>query len=164
MVLPRSLRRLVLTVHLVAAVGWIGALLAYLALTFTARGGRDAADVRAAFIAMELTGRYALVPLAVTALVSGVVLSLATRWGLFRHYWTVIALVLTAVCTAVLVLNMRTVSARAELARQADDSALGRIEADLLHPGVGLALLTVIMVLNVYKPQGMTRYGWRNRA
>lgn len=163
MLMPRPLRRLVLTVHLTASVGWIGALLAYLALTFTARSSQDARDVRAAFVAMELTGDYALVPLAVTALGTGIVLSLATPWGLVRHYWTVIALVLTTVCTVVLILNMRTVSARADLARESDEASLGRVEADLLHPGVGLALLMAVMVLNVYKPQGLTRYGWRRQ-
>jgi hypothetical protein len=34
---------------------------------------------------------------------------------------------------------------------------------DLFHPGVGLLVLLVITVLNVYKPRGMTRYGWRKQ-
>jgi hypothetical protein len=36
-------------------------------------------------------------------------------------------------------------------------SALG---STLLHSVGGKVVLLVILVLNVYKPQGMTRYGW----
>jgi hypothetical protein len=51
-----GLRKLVLTAHLVASVGWVGAVLAYLALGLAARATTDAQTVRAAWIAMELTG------------------------------------------------------------------------------------------------------------
>jgi hypothetical protein len=49
----------------------------------------------------------------------------------------------------------------ADAAREADAAELGELGGDLLHPGVGLLLLLVITALNVYKPRGMTRYGWR---
>lgn len=39
-----------------------------------------------------------------------------------------------------------------------DLSALG---STLIHSVGGPAVLLVILVLNVYKPRGMTRYGWR---
>ena len=58
---------------------------------------------------------------------------------------------------------MPTVSSLAGVARAADDADLGGLGGDLLHPGVGLLVLLVIMVLNVYKPPGMTPYGWRKQ-
>ena len=54
-----------------------------------------------------------------------------------------------------------TVSALADVAREADGAALGGLGGDLFHPGVGLLVLLVITVLNVYKPRGLTPYGWR---
>ena len=33
----------------------------------------------------------------------------------------------------------------------------------LLHSVGGLVVLLVVHVLNVYKPQGVTRYGWRKQ-
>ncbi len=37
------------------------------------------------------------------------------------------------------------------------------LRSELLHAGVGLLVLLVIQVLNVYKPRGMTPYGWRKQ-
>ena len=157
------LRKLVLAVHLTSSVGWIGAVVAYLALGLSAVTGRDAQTVRAAWIAMELTGWSVIVPLALAALLTGLVMSLGTPWGLFRHYWVLISLVLTIVATVVLLLHMPTVSHLAGVARAADAADLGRLGGDLLHPGAGLLVLLVITGLNVYKPRGMTPYGWRKQ-
>ncbi|MQA92394.1 MAG: DUF2269 domain-containing protein [Gemmatimonas sp.] len=161
MILPPGLRKFALTAHLTSSVGWIGAAVAYLALGVSAVTSQDAQTVRAAWIAMELTGWFAIVPLALAALLTGIVISLGTPWGLFRHYWVLFTLVLTILSTIVLLLHMPTVSSLAEVAREADGAALGGLGGDLLHAGGGLLVLLAITVLNVYKPRGMTRYGWR---
>jgi hypothetical protein len=158
-----GVRKFALTVHLTCSVGWIGAVAAYLALGLAAVTSSDAPTVRAAWIAMDLTGWWAIVPLAIAALLTGLVMSLGTHWGLFRHYWVLISLVLTVVSTVVLLLHMPTVSAMTTLARNADEAGLRALGGDLLHPGVGLAVLLAITVLNVYKPSGVTRYGWRKQ-
>lgn len=159
---PRT-RKLALTVHLVASVGWIGALLVYLALGVSAVTSQNGQTVRAAWIAMELTGWFVIVPLALATLMTGLVMSLGTPWGLFRHYWTLIALVLTLVSTGVLLMHMPDVSSLADSARQANGADLRGFGGDLLHPGIGLAVLLVITLLNVYKPRGMTRHGQRKQ-
>ncbi|MCA1672578.1 MAG: DUF2269 domain-containing protein, partial [Actinobacteria bacterium] len=120
--------------------------------------------VRGAWIAMELTGWYVILPLAIASLLSGLVMALGTRWGLFRHYWVVFSLVLTILAAVVLGLHMPTVSSMADMARSADGPTLDELGGDLLHPGVGLVILLVIQVLNVYKPRGMTRYGRRKQG
>ena len=163
MTMTPSLRKLALTAHLTFSVGWIGAVVAYLALGVAALTSQDAQTVRAAWIAMELTGWFAIVPLALAALLTGVVISLGTPWGLFRHYWVVITLLLTVLATAVLLLHMPTVSFLTDVAREAEATELARLGGDLFHPGAGLLVLLVIMGLNVYKPRGMTRYGWRKQ-
>jgi hypothetical protein len=163
MTMTPGLRRFALAAHLTVSVGWIGAVVAYLALGVAAVTSRDAQTVRAAWIAMEVTGWYAIVPLALAALLTGLVLSLGTPWGLFRHYWVLITLVLTTFATVVLLLHMPTVSALADVAREADGAGLGGLGGDLPHPGVGLLVLLVITGLNVYKPRGLTPYGWRKQ-
>jgi hypothetical protein len=161
MTMTPGLRKLALTVHLTASVGWIGAVIAYLALGVTALTSPEAQTVRAAWIGMDLTGWYVIVPLAFGSLLTGLVMSLGTPWGLFRHYWVLITLVLTVFCTVILLAHMRTVSALASMAREPEGAHLGHLGGDLLHPGVGLVVLLVIMALNVYKPRGLTPYGWR---
>jgi hypothetical protein len=58
---------------------------------------------------------------------------------------------------------MPTVSVLADVAREADGTGLTGLGGDLLHPGVGLLVLLVITGLNVYKPRGLTPYGWRKQ-
>jgi hypothetical protein len=158
-----GLRKLTLAAHLTVSVGWIGAVLAYLVLGVAAATSQDAQTVRGAWIAMELTGWYAIVPLALAALLTGLVMALGSSWGLFRHYWVLISLVLTVLATVVLLLHMPTVSSLADVAREADGADLGGYGGDLVHSGLGLVVLLVITVLNVYKPRGLTRYGWRKQ-
>ena len=159
---PR-LRKLTLAVHLTFSVGWIGAVIAYLALGVAAVTTDDLQAVRSAWIGMEVIGWYAIVPLALSSLLTGLVMALGTKWGLFRHYWVVISFVLTVFATTVLLLHMPTVTETAEVARDADPATLESLGGDLFHPGVGLVLLLVVQVLNIYKPPGLTRYGWRKQ-
>ena len=158
-----GLRKFALIVHLVFSVGWIGAVVVYLVLGISAVTSKDTQTVRAAWIALELTGWSAIVPLALGSLVTGLVMALGTPWGLFRYYWVLITLVLTVFSTVILLLHMPTVSALAHVAREADGAVLGGLGGDLFHPGVGLLVLLVITVLNVYKPRGLTPYGWRKQ-
>ncbi len=163
MIMAPSVRKFVLSIHLVCSVGWIGAVVGYLVLGVSAVTSRNAQTVRAAWIAMDLTGWSAIVPLAIGSLLTGLVISLGTPWGLFRYYWVLITLTLTIFATAILLLHMPGVSSLAQVAREADDTALRGLGGDLFHPGVGLLVLLVITVLNVFKPRGMTRYGWRKQ-
>ena len=156
-----GVRRFALGAHLSFSVGWIGAALAYLGRGVAAQASSDAPTVRAAWIGMELVGWYVIVPLAVTSLVSGLVMALGTRWGLLRHYWVLFSFALTVFATAVLLLHMPTVSSTADVARDADPAGLVALGGDLVHPGIGLVVLIVVLVLNLYKPRGLTGYGRR---
>jgi hypothetical protein len=157
-------RKFVLTLHLTTSLGWIGAVVAYVALGVSAVTTPDAQIVRGAWIAMELTGWSVIVPLSLASLGTGVVISLGTPWGLFRHYWVVISLALTLFATVILVLHMPDVSAMATMVRQSDDASLaGGHGGDLFHAIGGLLVLLVVTALNIYKPQGLTTYGWRKQ-
>jgi len=164
MMMPTGVRRVALSVHVICSVGWIGAAVAYLALGVAAEASRRPQTVRAAWIAMELTGWYVIVPLAVLALLTGLVMSWGTSWGLLRHYWVLFALGLTTVSLVVLLLHMPTVSAMAQLARTAGDSVVATFGGDILHPALGVLVLVVVAVLNVVKPRGLTRYGRHQQA
>ncbi len=163
MTMAPGLRKFALAIHLAFSLGWIGAVVAYLALGVSAVTTKDLQTVRAAWIALELTGWRAVVPLALGSLLTGLILSLGTPWGLFRYYWVLITLALTVSCTVILLLHMPTVSSTAHMARKADGSVLGMLGGDLLHPSLGLLVLLVITGLNVYKPRGLTPYGWRKQ-
>jgi hypothetical protein len=162
---PR-LRKFALTAHVTFSVGWLGAVAGFLALAIAGLTSEDAQMVRAAYLAMELTGWFVIVPLSLAALLSGLVQSLGTEWGLFRHYWVLVKLLITILSTILLLVHMQPTSRLAGLAAETTLSS-----ADLLGMRIqlvadaGAALLALLMAttLAVYKPRGMTRYGWRKQ-
>ena len=159
--MPPRLRKAVLTMHVVTSMGWLGAVLAYIALDVTAVASSDTARIRAAYLAMELTITYAIVPLALASVIIGIVNALGTSWGLFRHYWVLVKLLLTLVATTVLLLEMQTTRSLAEAAGSGADP-LG-LPGTLPHSIGGLVVLLVVTILSIYKPSGLTRYGWRKQ-
>jgi hypothetical protein len=162
-----GLRKFMLTVHVTVSVGWIGALVAYLALVVAVLTSQDDQTFRAAWIAMAWTGWYAIVPLALASLLTGLVVSLGTKWGLFRHYWVLFSLVLTIASIPILVRELQIVSYLAGVAAGTDSAAVGVLRGlageAVPHPTVGLLVLLVIQVLNMYKPRALTPYGWRKQ-
>jgi hypothetical protein len=161
--MPPGLRTFALTAHVAASVGWLGAVVAYLSLVVAALASQDAQTVRAAWIAMNVIGWYVIVPLGLASLLTGLVQALGTPWGLFRHYWVIVKLLLTVVATTVLLLHMPTVSHFAGVAAEAGDAGFGGLRGELLHAGGGLVVLLATTTLSVYKPRGMTPYGWRKQ-
>jgi len=160
MTMTPPLRKLAFTAHVVTAVGWLGAAIAYAGLVVAALRSRDAQVVRAAYVAIDPITWFAIVPLAFASLITGLVQALGTRWGLFRHYWVLYKLVLTVFATLVLLGNTRTVKALAADAAGADVRGL---QGQLIHAAGGVLVLLLTAVLAVYKPRGMTRYGWRKQ-
>ena len=165
--LPAALRKAGLTAHVLCSVGWIGAVLVFLALGIAAVHSDDTELARGAYLVMEWAGWAVLVPLAVGSVLTGLVQSLATPWGLFRHYWVIIKLVLAVVATVVLIAYTETLTVFAEVAAREPfgihDLESLRGPSVLLHSSAALALLLTATVLAIYKPQGLTRYGQRRR-
>jgi len=161
---PR-LRKSTLAAHLTVSVGWIGAVAAYIALDIAAATGRSAQTLRVAYLGMDWIARYVIVPLSLASLLTGLVVSLGTKWGLFRHYWVLISLILTTFATVVLLSETRTISFFGDMAADPTTSGddLRALGSTLVHSVGGTVVLLVILVLNVYKPKGMTRYGWRKQ-
>jgi hypothetical protein len=157
---PR-LRKFVLTVHVSSSVGWLGAVGGSLALAVAGLTSQDAERVRAVYVALELTGWFVLVPLSLASLLTGIVQSLGTKWGLFRHYWVLAKLVINLLATIILLLYTQTLSSLADVAR--DTTQVTGDPSPVLHAGAGLLLLLGATALAVYKPRGLTRYGQRKQ-
>jgi hypothetical protein len=165
MIMKPRLRKFALAAHITLSVGWIGAVAGYIALDVTAATSQDARALRAAYLAMELIAWYVIVPLALASLLTGLIMSLGTKWGLFRNYWVLISLLLTIIATFVLLVETQTISYFADIAAKPTTSNddLRALGSTLVHSVGGTVVLLVILMLNVYKPRGMTRYGWRKQ-
>lgn len=162
MIMTPRLRKLALVAHVASSVGWLGAVAVFLALAFIGLTSEDAQTVRGVYVVMEPAARLALVPLALASLLTGLVQSLGTTWGLFRHYWVLFKLFITVFATGILLMYMGTFRYMAAMAsdRTADLDAV-RTASPLIHAALALVVLIVATVLAVYKPRGLTPYGWR---
>jgi hypothetical protein len=160
-----ALRKFTFTTHVATSVGWIGAVLVFLALAAIGLSSQDEQTVRAAYLVMAPAAWLVLVPLAHAALVSGIALSLGTPWGLIRHYWVALKLVITAFSTVILLIYMNTFRQMAGLAADpVVELGLVRNPSPLLHAILALVLLLIATVLAIYKPFGMTPYGARQQT
>src|SRR5688572_1550189 len=108
-----GVRKFALVAHVTSSVGWLGAVAAFLVLSIAGLTSERAETVRGAYVAMNLIGLVAIVPLSLAALLTGLIQSLGTHWGLFKHYWVLAKFALTIVATTLLLLHQFTAVAGA---------------------------------------------------
>ncbi len=157
--LRRRGRQVWLIVHLVSSVGWLGIELAALALCLTGMAADDPATVHAMFTSASVLVDTMLLPAAILVAVSGLVLSLGTKWGLFRYYWVVVKLVVGGALFVASAFTLEDALATATELTAGGGSPGGE--------GVGLAGMMAVLailaltasVLSVVKPWG--RINWR---
>lgn len=167
MLMTTRVRKAALTVHIVSSVGLLGAVATFLLLAVVGLGIRDSQLARAPYIAMGLIAWSIILPAAFATLITGIIQSLGTRWGLLRHKWVLAKLLVTAFATSILIIKMALITAVAEFAKlrvmAVADIRMERIEL-VFHAAAGLVVLLVPMVLSVFKPWGMTRMGIRKKS
>ncbi|MEU6080327.1 DUF2269 domain-containing protein [Streptomyces sp. NPDC047108] len=159
--LSRPARRALLVVHVSVSVGWLGLTTGLLALGVTAAVSGSAAAAEASYRSMQVFGDWLILPIALASLVSGLVLSLGTRWGLARHRWVVTKFWLTLAATAATAFSLRPAIDDAARA-VASAEPVGAAATDLVvAPSVATALYVFVTAISVLKPWGLTRRGRR---
>jgi hypothetical protein len=138
-------------VHVASSVGQLSAVASFLALAVVGLTSQNAHTVRGAYLVMEPAAWFILVPLAFASLLTGLVCSLGTTWGLFRHYWVIFKLIINVFATFVLLIYMETFSLMARAAADPSvDLAMVRNASPALHAALALVLLLVATTLSVY--------------
>lgn len=161
-----GVHKFTLTAHVTSSIGWFGAVAAFLALSIAGMSSEDAELVRAAYLAMALITWFVIVPLAFVSLLSGIVSSLGTNWGLFRYYWVLLKLLITIFATIVLLVHTQPIDLLAGAAAKTIVFSADLHSQQLMMvyaSGATLLVLLVATALSVCKPQGMTRYGQRKQ-
>lgn len=159
MIMSPSLRKFALTAHVTASVGWLGAVAGFLALALAVQAGYDPQLLRGLYLAMWLTGWYVVVPLSLASLLTGLVMSLGTKWGLFRHYWVTVKFLLTVISTFILLGFTQTLGYIGGLAADANLSAAEFNQSPVSHSAGGLIVLLINTTLSIYKPWGKIPFG-----
>ena len=160
--LPPRVYRILLAAHVVVSGGWLGIAFAKLVLGLAATTSDAPAVSRPLYLSMEAVN-VAFPPAAIATLVTGVLLSLGTKWGLLTYYWvaTKLALTVGVVATGISLLDrliLRSISAPSAQS-VGDGAVLGAPSAPTLLISLSAAhvlMLAVATVLSVYKPWGRT--------
>ncbi|MBY5707611.1 hypothetical protein [Rhizobium leguminosarum] len=166
MTMTPGLRKIALVTHIVSSVGSLGAVAGFLALAVGGLTSQDSRGMRSLYVAMEVTARFVVVPFVFASLLTGLVQALGTTWGLFRHYWVLVKLLLTLFTLVVLMMQMEGISYMATASAETillNSDLLGLRRSLVVHAAGGLVVLLATTMLSVYKPRGMTRYGWRKQ-
>jgi SAM-dependent methyltransferase len=143
--------KLLLTAHVTASVGVLGADLVLLNLGFAGLSGAAPATI---YPAARIVGESVVAPLALTALGTGVWLSVSTPWRLFRYWWVAIKLAITlALTAAVLFVLLPALGTAADAV--AAGAKLGTRERVPLFaaPAVASSLLLLAAALGIFKPR-----------
>jgi hypothetical protein len=162
-----GLRKFALTAHVISSVGWLGAVLAFLVVAIAGLMSEDTQTVRGAYLAMNIMAWSVIVPLSLASPLTGIVQSLGTSWGLFRHYWIVVKLIITVPATVFLLLHMKPIG---HLARVVAETSLARGEMTgmriqlIANAAAAIIILLVATALSIYKPAGLTPYGRRKET
>jgi hypothetical protein len=166
MLMSSRLRKLVLTAHVTSSLGWFGAVASFLVLAVAGLASSRDQTARAAYLATDLITWFMIIPLCLAALLTGLIQSLGTPWGLFRHYWVVVKLLLNVFATVVLLVHTQPIGILAGVAAHGAlaNPQFRSIKVQLVvDAAAALFVLLVATVLAVYKPRGMTPYGWRKQ-
>ena len=160
---PR-LRKLILVTHVMTSVAGIGAVCGFLALAVMGLTTANDYAARSAYVSMEVIAWSVILPLILASLVSGLVQSLGSEWGIFRHYWILAKLGINVFATIILLLHMRPIAALARAAESAVTfgDGLSKLQVQLMANALAaLFVLVIATALSIYKPRGLTPYGAR---
>lgn len=152
-----QVRKLLLTSHITFSVGWIGAVAVFIVLAISGLSSQNVQLSRSAFILMELSAWFVIVPFCLTSLITGIVQAVGTKWGLFKHYWIVVKLFLTVASTVLLLLHMQPITYLAGVATDPSFSNAqhsGQIIDLIAKAGAAILVLLAITTISVYKPWG----------
>jgi hypothetical protein len=150
-------RKALLVTHVVTSVGWLGAEAVLLVLAIAGAGwlgglAGAGGTPTVVYPAAELICLALIMPLSLTAWLTGLLSALGTRWGLVRHWWVLAKLTSTTVM-ALLVFVALTPAIRAAADAAATLSTQERTQL-VVPPSVACTLLVLNVVLSVYKPWG----------
>lgn len=163
--LSRRARHVVLIVHIVSSVAWIGVNLAMLALVVAGLTSSSGQVVAVAQQAVTIIVPPVVPPLAIATVVSGVVLGIGTRWGLITHRWVTIKLALSLVMLVLVFVALLPGALGADTPDPTQSADALRAQTDIgqmiFPPVVSSIALIVATVLSVTKPGGTTRWARR---
>ena len=137
-----------MTIHIIVSVGLLGDSAGYLAVAIRGAISSDPLVAHASYQILPMFAFVFGIPLSFASLLTGVLLGLGTRWGVFRYPWV----------TTKLLLNLSVIAVGALVLSRGMNAMLsgrGGAEGQLIAGAAyDVIALTVATTLGVFKPGG----------
>jgi hypothetical protein len=148
-----SRRKIVLTVHVAAALGLFGASLVLLVGALHAATRDDPRDAHAIYTLLRLLAFSVDIPLAVSTLLGGLVLVLTSKWRIFRYWWVMgkLGLYLATLTVGVTIIGP-SIDTMLDVTEASNPSESGTRWTPIAAAGVQVTMLLTAATLGVFKP------------
>jgi hypothetical protein len=162
--MPPPVRKILLVLHVVTSVGWLGLSTGYLALGITAWTTDRPVVQHGLFRALAVLGDYLVLPISLLAFTTGILLGLGTQWGLLRHKWVLVKFLLTLLAVLLTPFSfLAGVHSSVDIVDRTPLDQFAVIDFNgLISAGVvSSSMYITCVLLSVFKPWGRTAYGKR---
>jgi hypothetical protein len=167
--LSRRPRQALLAVHVITSAAWLGIAVMFVALSVLALRAANVRDAQTIYETMAFFDQTMLPIANMAATTTGFALGVTTKWGIVRHWWVVIKVVISFAVLGIAFGFLHDALERSA-SQAADLAAVGGTVADITSSGqvvLGgfvLALVSLVgaMLLSLYKPRGVTPWGRRS--
>jgi hypothetical protein len=148
-------RKWLVVAHVLCVVAWLGAAFSSLVLGIATS---NMSDMHASYIALDVLDKIVIRTFALGTLITGILLSIFTHWGLFRFYWIIVKEVLAL---SVMLLGFFAVSqwieeAITQTSIQHEAIATNHV-ALLILIALHIVALTIAQILSIWKPWGQRK-------
>ncbi|QBD75052.1 hypothetical protein EPA93_03195 [Ktedonosporobacter rubrisoli] len=153
-------KRWLLSAHILCSVAWLGAATCSLILNLAVLFTNDAHLLNAAYIFVGTLDKALLRGGALGAIISGVLLSVFTKWGLFRFYWIIVKEAISLLCMIIGVIisgwNDEAILLTAQYGLHAMHNQLYLTNQTMIFIGITFQLisLSAVFVISIFKPWG----------
>lgn len=166
--LSKRPRQALLAAHVLSSAAWLGMAVMFVALSLLALRAANVRDAQTIYESMAFFDQTMLPWANVAATTSGFALGVTTKWGIVRHWWVVIKVLISFAILGIAFgfLHDALERSAAEAAHLATvGGAVSDVDSSgqVVLWGFTLALVSLIgaMLLSLYKPRGMTWWGRR---
>ncbi|WP_240041204.1 DUF2269 family protein [Paenibacillus ginsengarvi] len=154
-------KKLLVTAHLIFSAIMLGGMVIFLVLSITAATTNDPRLFESCFAIMRVLAQTSVRASTIGTVVTGVLLSVWTHWGLLRYYWIIAKELLTLVAIGIGIVgigiwSVKTADLSAAQGMDVLHDAVFRSNRNMLVGGIvcQIVSLAAIFVLSVYKPWG----------
>ncbi|MCY9694691.1 hypothetical protein [Paenibacillus alginolyticus] len=164
-------RRWLLTIHLLFSAIMLGGAVVFLILSIIAANTSDEGALKACYTSMHVLAKTSIRASTIGTLVTGILLSVLTQWGLFKFYWiiakevlTVLSIVLGPIGMYLWTLKAVTLTTEEGLNALQDPAFI--VNNDQLWVGIFLQIISLVAMftISVFKPWGSRKQKKPNLA